>query len=180
MGWFGQFRLRFPPSGKSHPWNNASLMGNFWGGHWSIRISQKTRQNGHWSLRISPELHMDQWLPNLSESSGLHRYQSIECSSLTLHENVRVVLWQSGFCRGFVIGGPPDFFRGISICPPIFSRHFCGKFAPKNPLGKSPAKCSKINTTKIPDTFPQRGWAQKWCRHFQCPGPGLLVRQLLR
>ena len=25
---------------------------------------------------------MDQWLPNLSESSGPHRYRSIECSSL--------------------------------------------------------------------------------------------------
>ena len=25
---------------------------------------------------------MDQWLPNLSESSGLHRHRSIECSSL--------------------------------------------------------------------------------------------------
>ena len=25
---------------------------------------------------------MDQWLPNLSESSGLHRHGSVECSSL--------------------------------------------------------------------------------------------------
>ena len=48
--------------------------------HWSIRISLKTRQRSYWSIRISPEIHMDQWLPNLSESSGLHRYRSIECS----------------------------------------------------------------------------------------------------
>ena len=50
--------------------------------HWSTRISLKTRQRGHWSIRISPEIHMDHWLPNLSESSGLHRHRSIECSSL--------------------------------------------------------------------------------------------------
>ena len=36
----------------------------------------------HWSIRIPPESHMDQWLPNLSESSGLHWHRSIECSSL--------------------------------------------------------------------------------------------------
>ena len=28
------------------------------------------------------ETHLDQWLPNLSESSGLHRHRSIECSFL--------------------------------------------------------------------------------------------------
>ena len=33
---------------------------------------------------------------------------------------------------------------------------FVGKSAQKNPPGKSPAKSSKIYTTKIPDTFLQR------------------------
>ena len=32
---------------------------------------------------ISLEIHMDQWLSNLSESSGLNRYRSRECSCLT-------------------------------------------------------------------------------------------------
>ena len=52
-------------------------------GHWSMRISMKTRQRGHWSIRNLPEFHMDQWLPNLSESSGLHRHRCKECSSLS-------------------------------------------------------------------------------------------------
>ena len=35
-----------------------------------------------WSIRRSLEIHMDQWLPNLYESSSLHRERSIESSSL--------------------------------------------------------------------------------------------------
>ena len=66
--------------------SRGKLLANF-KGHWSIQISLKTRQRGHWSIRISPEIHMGQLLPNLSESSGLHRYGSIECSSLDLTEN---------------------------------------------------------------------------------------------
>ena len=37
-----------------------------------------------WSILISSEIHVDQWRPNLSESSGLHRYGSMECSSVLL------------------------------------------------------------------------------------------------
>ena len=55
--------------------SSGKLLTNFQH-HWSIQISLKTRQRGHWSIRISPEIHMDQCLPNLSESSGLHRYRS--------------------------------------------------------------------------------------------------------
>ena len=36
-----------------------------------------------------------------------------------------------------------------------------GKSAQKNPPGKSPTKSSKFYTTKIPDTFLQRGRAKK-------------------
>ena len=61
-------------------------------GHWSIRISLKTRQRGHWFIRISPEIHMDQRLPNLSETSGLHWYRSIECFSLPISEDISVFL----------------------------------------------------------------------------------------
>ena len=53
-------------------------------GHWSIRISLKTRQRGLGPFEFLPEIHMDQWLPNLSESSGLHRHRSTECSSLSV------------------------------------------------------------------------------------------------
>ena len=43
---------------------------------------EKTRQERDWSIRGSLEIRMDQWLPNLSGSSGLRRCRSIECSSL--------------------------------------------------------------------------------------------------
>ena len=45
-----------------------------------------------------------------------------------------------------------DFLAGFFLI-------FVGKSAQKNPPGKSPAKSSKIYTTKIPDTFLQRGRA---------------------
>ena len=48
-----------------------------------------------------------------------------------------------------------DFVAGF------FLLIFVGKSAQKNPPGKSPAKSSKIYTTKIPDTFLQRGQAKK-------------------
>ena len=61
--------------------SRGELLTNF-RGHWSIRTSLKTRQRGHWSIRSLLEIHMGQWLPNLSESFGLHWHRSIECSSL--------------------------------------------------------------------------------------------------
>ena len=70
--------------GKSHPWANISLgesCDNFHG-HWSIQISPENKAPRDWSTWISPEIGMDQWLPNLSESSGQHRHWSIDCSSL--------------------------------------------------------------------------------------------------
>ena len=72
-------------AGNSHPWTNTRLEGNFWRTFSAIspyELPPKTRQRGHWSIRISPDIHMDRWLPNLSESSGLHRYRSIECSAV--------------------------------------------------------------------------------------------------
>ena len=47
---------------------------------------QTVRENkapSDWSIRISPEIDMDQWLPNLSETSGPHQHWSIECSYLS-------------------------------------------------------------------------------------------------
>ena len=60
----------------------------------------------------------------------------------------RIYFWAAGIFCGF--------------CRRIFSPHFCGeKRVQKNhPPGKSPAKSSKIYTTKIPDTFLQRGRAK--------------------
>ena len=57
--------------------SRGEVLTNFQG-HWSIWIFLKTGQRGHWSIRLSIEIHMDQWLPNLSESSGLYRYRSID------------------------------------------------------------------------------------------------------
>ena len=66
---------------------------------------------------------------------------------------------RTDFSRIFIFG-PPEFFAdfvaGFSLL--II---FVGKSAQKNPPGKSPAKSSKIYTTKIPDTFLQRGRATK-------------------
>ena len=51
--------------------------------------------------------------------------------------------------------GPPDFFSHRRI----FFSSCLWESAQKNPPGKSPAKSSKNYTTKIPNTFLQRGWA---------------------
>ena len=45
------------------------------------------------------------------------------------------------------------------LSPDFFSYFFEKKSAQKNPTGESPAKSSKMCTTKIPDTFLQRGQA---------------------
>ena len=66
------------------------------------------------------------------------------------------VLGRTDFLRIFMFQPPnffPDFLAGF------FLLIFVGKSAQKNPPGKSPAKSSKIYTTKIPDTFLQRGRA---------------------
>ena len=59
---------------------------------------------------------------------------------------IRVGFWQNGFFADFYFWAA-GFFRGFSRR--IFSPHFCGKSAQKNPPGKSPRKSSKIYTTKI-------------------------------
>ena len=46
------------------------------------------------------------------------------------------------------------------ICRGGYASIFCRRKCPENP-GKSPAKASKRCTTKIPDTFLQRGQAKK-------------------
>ena len=61
--------------------SRGELLTNFQG-HWSIQIFPENKAPRDWSIRISPEIHMDPWLQNLSESSGLHLHRSIECSSL--------------------------------------------------------------------------------------------------
>ena len=53
---------------------------------------------------------------------------------------------------------PPDFFA--DFLAGFFLLIFVGKSAQKNPPRKSPGKSSKIYTTKIPDTFLQRGRAK--------------------
>ena len=51
-------------------------------GHWSMQIFPENKTPRDESIWISLEFHVRQWPPNLSESSGLNRYRSIECSSL--------------------------------------------------------------------------------------------------
>ena len=77
-------------------------------------------------------------------------------------ENERKVLGsdfgRTDFSRIFIFG-PPDFFA--DFLAGFFLLIFVGKSAQKNPPGESPAKSSKIYTTKIPDTFLQRGRTKK-------------------
>ena len=63
-------------------------------------------------------------------------------------------------CSRFLFLSRPGFSRGF--CRRVFLLIFVGKSAQKNPPGKSPAKPSKVYTTKIPDTFLQRGRANKF------------------
>ena len=69
------------------------------------------------------------------------------------------VFGRTDFSRIFFFE-PPDFFAdfvaGFSLLI------FVGKSAQKSPPGKSPAKSSKLYTTKIPDNFLQRGRANQW------------------
>ena len=55
--------------------------------------------------------------------------------------------------------GPPDVFA--DFVTRLFRIIFVRTSAQKNPPGKSPAKSSKIYTTKIPDTSLQRGKGNK-------------------
>ena len=83
--------------------SREKLLANF-KGHLSIRIFLKTRQRAIGPYEFPPEIHMDQWLPNLSESSGLHRHRSIECSSLQLKEFRQTSSHE-------IIGVLPAYFR---------------------------------------------------------------------
>ena len=68
--------------------------------------------------------------------------------------------WQNGFFAVSIFE-PPDFFCFFcGFCRRIFLL-FCGEKCPENPPRKSPTKSSQIYTTKIPDTFLQRGRAKK-------------------
>ena len=69
-------------------------------------------------------------------------------------ETVRVRFLAERIFRGFLFLGRRIFSRIFS--PDFFSSFLWGKSAQKNPPGKSPAKSSKIYTTKIPDAFLQR------------------------
>ena len=71
--------------GKSHPWTNTSVGGNFWRTFRTIgpyEFPQEKVRTNAWSIWISPEIGMDQWPSKFSESFSLDRYWSIECSCL--------------------------------------------------------------------------------------------------
>ena len=56
--------------------SREKLLMNFQG-HWSIQIVPENKAPRDLSIWISLEIHIDQWFPNLCESSGLHQYRSI-------------------------------------------------------------------------------------------------------
>ena len=85
----GKFRENFVyvsfSSGKSHPWTNTSVGGNFRRTFRTIGPYEFPRQR--YGPMIGPyefpsEIRMDQWRSKFSESFSLDRYWSIECSSL--------------------------------------------------------------------------------------------------
>ena len=78
-------RFPCPSSGKSHPWTNTSVGGNFRRTFRTIgpyEFPQEKVWTNDWSIWISPEIRMDQWRSKFSESFSLDRHWSIECSSL--------------------------------------------------------------------------------------------------
>ena len=73
------------PTGKSHPWTNASVGGNFRRTFRTIgpyKFPHEKVWANDWSIWISPEICMDQWCSKFSESFSLDRYWSIACSSM--------------------------------------------------------------------------------------------------
>ena len=83
---------------------------------------------------------------------------TLRAEILEPRQNLGSVFGRTDFSRVFIFG-PPDFFA--DLVAGFFLLIFVGKSAQKNPPGKSPAKSSKIYTTKIPDIFLQRGRANK-------------------
>ena len=80
------------------------------------------------------------------------------CTLSIRQQSLGPVRGRMDFPRIFIIE-PPDFFA--DFLAGFFLLIFVGKSAQKNPPRKSPGKSSKIYTTKIPDTFLQRGRANK-------------------
>ena len=72
--------------------------------------------------------------------------------------NVRVGFWQNGFFADLYFSGA-GVFRGFSRR--IFSPHFCGNKCPERSSRKIPGKILQKLYNKIPDTFLQRGQANK-------------------
>ena len=94
------------------------------------------------------------------------RFRFLKAAPTVPKKRVGAVLSQSevglgrmDFFADFIFG-PPDFFA--DVVAGFFLLIFVGKSAQKNHPEKSPAKASKIYTTKIPDTFLQRGQAKSW------------------
>ena len=90
---------------------------------------------------------------------GFQTQQNRNSPQSVLRANIRVRFWQNGFFTDSDFWAA-RFFRGF--CGRICFSSFCGKSAQKIPPGKSPGESSKIDTTKIPDTFLQRGRSYKY------------------
>ena len=90
---------------------------------------------------------------------GRYRYMDITLFLIGLScRKIRAGFRQSEFFADFYFWAA-GFFRGFSRLD-FFSSFLWEKVPRKHPPGKSPAKSSKIFTTKIPDTCLQRGRAK--------------------
>ena len=87
---------------------------------------------------------------------------SLRNAGLLSRGDLRAGSWQNGFFADFYfIFEPSDFFT--DFLSGFFFSDFCGKKWPEKFSKKIPgkiAKSSKINTTKVPNTYLQRGRAK--------------------
>ena len=84
-------------AGKSHPWTNTSVGGNFQRTFRTIgpyEFPQEKVWTNDWSIWLSPEMSMDPWSWKFSESFSLDWYWSIECSSLEWAVSLNLPSWQ--------------------------------------------------------------------------------------
>ena len=93
-------RRNFTKTGKSHPWTNANVGGNFRRTFRTIGPyefpQEKVWTNG-WSTWISPEISMDRWRSKFSESFSLDRHWSSSLKDLVL---VRKLLFPAQIIHG--------------------------------------------------------------------------------
>ena len=95
------------------------------------------------------------WRGN-SALGGECRGELLRSLPLLYSSRLRIGFWLNGLFAIFSLNSRISVILSLDVSP-----HFCWGQCPENPPGKSPTKSAKIYTTKIPDTFLQRGRAKK-------------------